>query len=118
RRSVPRFLPRLLRHRRRHRCRPRSSPPVARRSRPHRPRHRPRPPRRHRTRTAMSPLPRHLLPDTAEIGPDGALSIGGCDVTELAEQYGTPLFIYDEQHLRTRCREAVTAFPDGVAYAG
>ena len=35
----------------------------------------------------------------------------------LAEQYGTPLFIYDEEQLRARCREAVTAFGDGAAYA-
>lgn len=66
----------------------------------------------------MSVLPRHLLPDTAEIGADGALTIGGCDVHALAEEYGTPLFVYDEDHLRARCREAVAAFPDGVAYAG
>ena len=30
------------------------------------------------------PLPRHLLPDTAAIGADGRLSIGGCDLLELA----------------------------------
>lgn len=65
----------------------------------------------------MSVLPFSLLPETAEIGPDGGLRIGGCDVTELAETYGTPLFVYDEQQLRDRCREAVAAFGDGVAYA-
>ena len=36
---------------------------------------------------------------------------------DLAEIHGTPLFVYDEEHLRTRCREAVAAFGDGVAYA-
>ncbi len=35
----------------------------------------------------------------------------------LAEEHGTPLFVYDEEHLRRRCREAVAAFGDGVAYA-
>ncbi|MET0727484.1 MAG: diaminopimelate decarboxylase [Acidimicrobiales bacterium] len=63
------------------------------------------------------PLPRHLLPDTASIADDGRLSIGGCDVLELATQHGTPLFVYDEAHLRARCQEAVAAFGDGVAYA-
>ncbi|HEY1118243.1 MAG TPA: diaminopimelate decarboxylase, partial [Acidimicrobiales bacterium] len=48
---------------------------------------------------------------------DGRLSIGGCDLLEVAAEFGTPLFVYDEQHLRNRCREAVAAFPDGVAYA-
>ena len=43
--------------------------------------------------------------------------IGGCDVSGLAATYGTPLFVYDEAHLRARCREAVAAFGDGVAYA-
>ncbi len=63
------------------------------------------------------PLPTHLLPDHATIGPDGRLSIGGCDLLDVAHEFGTPLFVYDEQHLRDRCREAVAAFPDGVAYA-
>lgn len=63
------------------------------------------------------PLPRNLLPDAAVIGDDGRLSIGGCDLVELAERFGTPLFVYDEAHLRARCREAVAAFGDGVAYA-
>ena len=63
------------------------------------------------------PLPRHLLPDTAAVGDDGRLRIGGCDVLELAAEHGTPLFVYDEAHLRARCREAVAAFGDGVAYA-
>jgi diaminopimelate decarboxylase len=48
---------------------------------------------------------------------DGRLSIGGCDVETLAHEYGTPLFIYDEDHLRARCREAVAAFGPNVAYA-
>ncbi len=63
------------------------------------------------------PIPFSLLPDTAAIGDDGGLTIGGCSVAELAAEYGTPLFIYDEEHLRSRAREAVEAFGPGVAYA-
>ena len=63
------------------------------------------------------PLRFDLLPDTAEIDESGALSIGGCRVADLAAEYGTPLFIYDEDHLRGRCRQAVAAWGDGVAYA-
>jgi diaminopimelate decarboxylase len=63
------------------------------------------------------PVPRNLLPDTAAVGEDGWLTVGGCSLGDLAGEYGTPLFVYDEAHLRARCREAVTAFPDGVAYA-
>ena len=65
----------------------------------------------------MTALPRDLLPDNAVVDDTGRLSIGGCDVLDLAEQFGTPLFVYDEDHIRARCREAVSAFGDGVAYA-
>lgn len=64
----------------------------------------------------LGPVPRHLLPDTATIR-NGRLSIGGVDVVELAAEFGTPLFVYDEAHLRARCREAADAFGEGVAYA-
>jgi diaminopimelate decarboxylase len=63
------------------------------------------------------PLPRFTLPDTADVDADGRLAIGGVDVLSLAEEHGTPLFVYDEAHVRARCREAVDAFGDGVAYA-
>ena len=65
----------------------------------------------------MSALPLSLLPDTAVVGADGRLTIGGCDVVDLAREFGTPLFVYDEAHLRARCREAVAAFGPGVNYA-
>jgi diaminopimelate decarboxylase len=58
------------------------------------------------------------LPDTATAAPDGSLVIGGCRVDDLAATFGTPLFVYDEAHLRARCREAVEAFgPRRAAYA-
>jgi diaminopimelate decarboxylase len=66
---------------------------------------------------AAGPLRLSLLPDTAEVSAGGRLSIGGCDVLDLAAEHGTPLFVYDEAHLRARCREAVAAWGDGVAYA-
>ncbi len=63
----------------------------------------------------MTAIDRRLLPDTAVVMGDGTLTIGGCSVPELAEQHGTPLFVYDEAHLRARCREAVAAFGPGRA---
>ena len=62
-------------------------------------------------------LPRHLLPLTASTDAAGRLSIGGVDLCELAAEHGTPLFVYDELHLRERCREAVAAFGEGASYA-
>ena len=66
----------------------------------------------------MTPIEFRLLPDSAEVGPDGALSIGGCSLLELASSFGTPLFVYDVDHIRTRCRQAVASFgPGRVIYA-
>ena len=58
----------------------------------------------------MTSLPLHLLPDTSTVADDGSLLIGGLSVADLAAAHGTPLFVYDELHLRRRCREAVDAF--------
>ena len=38
------------------------------------------------------------------------LSIGGCDLVELAKKYGTPLYVIDEETLRQTCREYKNAF--------
>jgi len=58
-----------------------------------------------------------LLPDGAELSTSGRLSIAGSDLVDLAAEFGTPLFVYDEEHLRARCREAVSGFGDGATYA-
>ena len=65
-----------------------------------------------------APVPFSLLPDSSEVDENGELTIGGCNVAEIAAEYGTPVFVYDEQHLRSRCREAVASFGSEVAYAG
>ncbi len=64
-----------------------------------------------------APVARHLLPLTASRDETGRLSVGGVDLVELAGEVGTPVFVYDEEHLRVRCREALAAFGPGVAYA-
>ncbi len=66
---------------------------------------------------ATAPLEWHLLPRSASVDEKGTLHVGGIELLELAEQFGTPLFVYDEDHLRQACREAVAAWGDGVAYA-
>jgi diaminopimelate decarboxylase len=63
------------------------------------------------------PIDPRLLPDNAEVSPGRPLRIAGVDLAELAVTYGTPLFVYDEEHLRSRCREARRAWDEGVAYA-
>lgn len=66
---------------------------------------------------------RGLLRDNMEINGQGHLAISGCDVTELAGQYGTPLYIMDETLIRSACREYVESFSSlfaesQVIYAG
>lgn len=57
-------------------------------------------------------------PIDAEIDGAGHLSIGGCDVVELAAQHGTPAYIYAESDLRARARAAVDAFAAAEAEFG
>ena len=62
------------------------------------------------------PILTSLLPDTAVLLENDVL-VGGVSLRGLAGTYGTPLFVYDEETLRARCREAAAAFDDGVAFA-
>lgn len=64
-----------------------------------------------------APIDRRLLPDSAEVGENGHLHVGGVDLVELAHDIGTPFFVYDQAHLRHRCRMAVQAWGGHVAYA-
>jgi diaminopimelate decarboxylase len=64
-----------------------------------------------------APVERKLLPRTAEVDANGHLRVGEIDLLDLAAEFGTPLFVYDEFHLRQACRAAVEAWGEGVAYA-
>lgn len=62
------------------------------------------------------------LHGTSNINANGHLEIGGCDVADLAAQFGTPLYIVDEALVRQRASEYVEAFKASglrfqVAYA-
>ncbi len=45
-----------------------------------------------------------LFPETAAIDRKGHLTIGGCSTVELAKEFGTPLYLFDEVNLRSQCR--------------
>jgi diaminopimelate decarboxylase len=51
-----------------------------------------------------------LFPETAEVNQADHLVIGGCDTVALAEEFGTPLYVFDESDLRSRCAEFKTEF--------
>ncbi|MGH8979112.1 MAG: diaminopimelate decarboxylase [Acidimicrobiia bacterium] len=64
-----------------------------------------------------APFDLSLLPRTASVE-GGRVALAGVGLTDLAEEFGTPLYVYDEAELRTRCREYHAAFGAGAAYAG
>ena len=64
---------------------------------------------------ASAPVDRSLLPRTATVNEEGHLCVAGIDLLELAVEFGTPLFVYDEEHLRRACRDAVAAWGDSGA---
>ncbi len=66
---------------------------------------------------------RNITPITTELDHLGRLKVGGCLLSELAEQYGTPLYVLDETTIRRSCeayRESFRKFYPGeslVLYA-
>ena len=52
----------------------------------------------------------NIFPKTFKINNLGHSEIGGCDLIELAQNYGTPLYIYDEQTIRDICNDYKQAF--------
>jgi diaminopimelate decarboxylase len=51
-----------------------------------------------------------LFPLTTKIDSQGHLLIGGCDCVDLCKKFGTPLYVFDENTLRSKCREFKTEF--------
>ena len=67
-------------------------------------------------------FPAQVFPETAVADSSGRLTIGGCDVSDLVGEYGTPLYVFDEAMIRNRCREFLHEFRSrypntDVAYA-
>lgn len=60
--------------------------------------------------SAQRSVNQSLLPLTARVNDRDRLEIGGCDVTELVQQFGSPLYILDEKSLRTACHQYRDAF--------
>ena len=65
-------------------------------------------------RLASNVWPRNIVRDEA-----GVTGIAGVALTDLAREYGTPLFVIDEDDFRSRCKEIAAAFGGGqnVSYA-
>jgi diaminopimelate decarboxylase len=51
-----------------------------------------------------------VLPRGSRVNEEGHLEVAGCDVVALAEEHGTPAYIYAEDDIRSRAREYREAF--------
>ena len=63
-----------------------------------------------------------LFPMGSKLSENGTLIVGGCDISNLAQKYGTPLYVYDENTIRTMAKTFVKEFTSRyestvVAYA-
>src|SRR5690348_3872542 len=54
-----------------------------------------------------------LFPVTYRVNAAGHMEVGGCDLVDLAQKHGTPLYVYDEATIRQRSAEYVAAM-DGA----
>ncbi len=61
-----------------------------------------------KTKAEALPL-KALLPRTAA-SEAGHLALGGCDTVELAREFGTPLYVFDEADLRATCQQFLHEF--------
>jgi diaminopimelate decarboxylase len=52
----------------------------------------------------------HVYPLGSRLNEHGRLEVGGCDVVELAAEFGTPAYVYAEDDMRARARAFVEAF--------
>jgi len=52
----------------------------------------------------------HVFPIGSRINEVGRLEVGGCDLVELAETFGTPAYVYAEEDMRARARAYIEAF--------
>ncbi|KKK47221.1 hypothetical protein LCGC14_3157370, partial [marine sediment metagenome] len=52
----------------------------------------------------------HVYPLGTRVNERGHLEVGGCDVVELAERFGTPAYVYVEDDMRARARSYLEAF--------
>ena len=58
-----------------------------------------------------------LFPFTAAVNHADHLAIGGCDAVDLAAEFGTPLYVFDEDTLRGMCREFASEFGGRYAHS-
>lgn len=68
---------------------------------------------------AFNEVPAHVWPRNACRQEDGVVTVAGVPLPEIVEDYGSPVFVVDEDDFRSRCRDMARAFGGGgnVHYA-
>lgn len=71
------------------------------------------------TTDTFNEIPAHVWPRNACRQEDGVVTIAGVPLPEIADEYGTPVFVVDEDDFRSRCQDMAKAFGGGqnVHYA-
>jgi diaminopimelate decarboxylase len=60
--------------------------------------------------TSGGQLPAQVWPLGTRVNAAGRIEIGGCDLVELAREFGTPAYVYAEDDMRARARSYLAAF--------
>ena len=50
--------------------------------------------------------------DCLSVNEKGHLQMGGCDLAEVAREFGTPSYVFDESQIRKHCREYKKSIDD------
>lgn len=58
-----------------------------------------------------------IFPVAAGLDQDGNITIGECAIADLAAEFGTPLYIYDEETIRHMCREFTRGFKEAYEHS-
>src|SRR5215475_11106984 len=53
-----------------------------------------------------------VFPAGSRVNQRGRIEVAGCDLVELAAEFGTPAYVYSEDDLRARARQTVAAFAE------
>ena len=62
------------------------------------------------TAEVVDALAESVWPRHCSRGADGAMTIGGVDVRDIAADHGSPVYVLDEVDLRSRAREYASAY--------
>ncbi len=63
-------------------------------------------------------MSRDLLCENVSVNADGNLAFAGFDTVAMAEKYGTPLYLFDEDRIRERCRTYLSAVKNAFGDKG